>query len=277
MLGPLPDPRRGGLQDRRVPVPHVGARTPTRPRRPRSSPGCRWRRRPRASPCCSASSSSTRARRPPLGGRGGAPRRLTIVAGNLMAIPQTDAKRLLAYSGIAHIGYMLLGMAALSPDGVAMLLFYLVAYLFSNMGAFMVVEAVAAGRGLVGAPRPSAGSPSARRCSRSRCCCSCSRSGGIPFVVGFWAKLYVLLGGGPGGALRARAAGRGADGGGALLLPAGREADVHRRAGPRDAGAGAAGARPRAPGQRCSRSCCSGSTPARSLDDRAAAPPTPLF
>jgi len=38
---------------------------------------------------------------------------LTIVAGNLMAIPQQNVKRLLAYSGVAHIGYMLIGVAAL--------------------------------------------------------------------------------------------------------------------------------------------------------------------
>jgi NADH-quinone oxidoreductase subunit N len=116
---------------------------------------------------------------------------LTIVAGNLMAIPQTDAKRLLAYSGIAHIGYMLLGVAALSAHGVAMLLFYLVAYLFSNMGAFMVVEAVAQTEG-----------SSALRTFRGLAQRSPGLAlamllfllslGGIPFVVGFWAKLYIL-------------------------------------------------------------------------------------
>ncbi len=68
---------------------------------------------------------------------------ITIIAGNLMAIPQQNLKRLLAYSGIAHIGYLLVGFAAVSSDGVAMMLFYLVAYLFGNMGAFFVVEAVA--------------------------------------------------------------------------------------------------------------------------------------
>ena len=72
---------------------------------------------------------------------------ITIVAGNLMAIPQQNVKRLLAYSGIAHIGYMLVGLAAVSANGVAMMLFYLVAYLFGNMGAFLVVEAVAQSEG----------------------------------------------------------------------------------------------------------------------------------
>src|SRR6185295_15205938 len=55
---------------------------------------------------------------------------VTIVAGNLMALPQQNTKRLLAYSGIAHIGYMLVGFAAASASGMAMVLFYLVAYVF---------------------------------------------------------------------------------------------------------------------------------------------------
>jgi NADH-quinone oxidoreductase subunit N len=116
---------------------------------------------------------------------------LTIVAGNLMAIPQTDAKRLLAYSGIAHIGYMLLGVAALSPQGVAMLLFYLVAYVFSNMGAFMVVEAVAQTEGS-SALRTLRGLAQRSPVLALAMLLFLLSLGGIPFVVGFWAKLYVL-------------------------------------------------------------------------------------
>jgi NADH-quinone oxidoreductase subunit N len=116
---------------------------------------------------------------------------ITIVAGNLMAIPQTDAKRLLAYSGIAHIGYMLLGVAAFSPAGVAMVLFYLVAYLFSNMGAFMVVEAVAQSEG--SAALRSFGGLAQRSPALALAMLLFLLSlGGIPFVAGFWAKLYVF-------------------------------------------------------------------------------------
>jgi NADH-quinone oxidoreductase subunit N len=117
---------------------------------------------------------------------------MTIVTGNLMAIPQHNIKRLLAYSGIAHIGYMLIGLAALTSNGIAMVLFYLVAYLFGNMGAFFVVEVVArseqsddidAYRGLA---------------QRSPLLALAMlvfllSLGGIPFVAGFWAKLYVFL------------------------------------------------------------------------------------
>jgi NADH-quinone oxidoreductase subunit N len=116
---------------------------------------------------------------------------VTIVAGNLMALPQTDAKRLLAYSGVAHIGYMLLGVAAVSRGGVAMVLFYLVAYVFSNMGAFLVVEAVARAEG-------SSALRSFRGLARRSPVLALAMLlfllslGGIPFVVGFWAKLYVF-------------------------------------------------------------------------------------
>ena len=93
-----------------------------------------------------------------------------------MALPQQNTKRLLAYSGIAQIGYMLVGVAATSASGTAMVLFYLVAYVFGNMGAFLVVEALAQAEGSRGDRPRSAASRSARRCSRWPCCSSCSRS-----------------------------------------------------------------------------------------------------
>jgi NADH-quinone oxidoreductase subunit N len=116
---------------------------------------------------------------------------ITIIAGNLMAIPQQNIKRLLAYSGIAHIGYMLVGLAAVSADGVAMMLFYLVAYLFGNMGAFLVVEAVAQSDGSesIAAYRGLAQRSPVLALSMLLFLLSL---GGIPFVAGFWAKLYVF-------------------------------------------------------------------------------------
>ena len=174
---------------------------------------------------------------------------LTIVAGNLMAIPQTDAKRLLAYSGIAHIGYMLLGVAALSPHGVAMLLFYLVAYLFSNMGAFMVVEAVGQSEGS-SALRTFRGLAQRSPVLALVMLLFLLSLGGHSVRGGLLGQALHLLGRGPGGALRARAARRHSDRRRALLLSAGGQADVHRRAGPRDAGRGPAGAGPRAGDQR---------------------------
>jgi NADH-quinone oxidoreductase subunit N len=71
---------------------------------------------------------------------------LTLTAGNLAAITQTNTKRLLAYSSIAHVGYMLLGLVA--SDGIANrtgikgILFYLLAYTFMNLGAFAVLTSL---------------------------------------------------------------------------------------------------------------------------------------
>ena len=116
---------------------------------------------------------------------------VTIIGGNLMALPQQNTKRLLAYSGIAHIGYMLVGFAAASASGMAMVLFYLVAYVFGNMGAFLVVEAVARSE------RSESTAALRGLAQRSPLLALAMllfllSLGGIPFVAGFWAKLYVF-------------------------------------------------------------------------------------
>ncbi|HKA61011.1 MAG TPA: NADH-quinone oxidoreductase subunit N [Methylomirabilota bacterium] len=116
---------------------------------------------------------------------------VTIIGGNLMAIPQQNVKRLLAYSGVAHIGYMLVGFAAVSANGAAMMLFYLVAYLFGNMGAFLVVEAVAQAEGSEGIAAYRGLAQRSPILALSMLLFLLSL-GGIPFVAGFWAKLYVF-------------------------------------------------------------------------------------
>ena len=63
----------------------------------------------------------------------------SMVVGNLMAIAQTSMKRLLAYSGIAQAGYILIGVIAGGKSGLAAVLFYLFVYMFMNFGAFAVV------------------------------------------------------------------------------------------------------------------------------------------
>ncbi len=71
---------------------------------------------------------------------------LSLVLGNLAALAQTNLKRMLAYSSISHAGYLLLGLVAATPGAYAGMLFYLLAYLAMNMGAFGVLSAF----GLVG-------------------------------------------------------------------------------------------------------------------------------
>ena len=70
---------------------------------------------------------------------------LTMTVGNLVAVKQNNVKRLLAYSSIAHAGYMLMGFVLLSSAGIEAILFYLVVYLFMNLGAFYVVVLVGNG------------------------------------------------------------------------------------------------------------------------------------
>jgi len=64
---------------------------------------------------------------------------ITMTVGNLCALNQKNLKRMLAYSGIAHAGYMLMGLALLTNDGLRAVLFYVVVYLIMNLGAFLVV------------------------------------------------------------------------------------------------------------------------------------------
>jgi NADH-quinone oxidoreductase subunit N len=67
---------------------------------------------------------------------------LTMVAGTIAAITQNDVKRMLAYSSIAHVGFILTGVLADIPAGVSSTLFYLIAYGFSTVGAFAVVSMI---------------------------------------------------------------------------------------------------------------------------------------
>ena len=68
---------------------------------------------------------------------------VTMTLGNLCALNQQNVKRMLAYSGIAHAGYILMGLVVLNNDGLRAMLFYIVVYLFMNLGAFLVVVIVA--------------------------------------------------------------------------------------------------------------------------------------
>ena len=67
---------------------------------------------------------------------------LTILYGNLCALPQRNLKRLLAYSGIANAGYLLMGIVAQSGEGTAAILYYLAGYLFTLVAAFIIIHLV---------------------------------------------------------------------------------------------------------------------------------------
>lgn len=64
---------------------------------------------------------------------------LSMVVGNVVALAQKNIKRLLAYSTVAHVGYLLLGLIVMTDAGLSSILYYLISYLFMNLGAFAVV------------------------------------------------------------------------------------------------------------------------------------------
>jgi NADH-quinone oxidoreductase subunit N len=122
---------------------------------------------------------------------------LTMLVGNVIALAQTNIKRLLAYSSIAHAGYLLMalvpyGNQVVSKDTVASLLFYLIGYGLSTLGAWAVVIALeqAEGRGLnledyagLGRKHP--------LLAFSMLIFMLSFAG-IPLTLGFWGKFYLF-------------------------------------------------------------------------------------
>jgi NADH-quinone oxidoreductase subunit N len=67
---------------------------------------------------------------------------ITMTVGNVVALWQTSMKRMMAYSSIAHVGYMMMGFVLLNSEGIQSILFYTLIYLVMNLGAFLVVVAV---------------------------------------------------------------------------------------------------------------------------------------
>ena len=116
---------------------------------------------------------------------------VTMVLGNLFAIPQKNVKRLLGYSGIAHMGLLLLAFGISTHDGTAALLFYLLAYVFMNMGAFLVAEVV--GQGDSDDMAAWAGLNKRSPALAFAMLLFLLSLGGIPFVAGFWAKVFLFM------------------------------------------------------------------------------------
>ena len=67
---------------------------------------------------------------------------ITMLVGNISAVVQTNVKRMLAYSSIAHAGYLMMGLVSGSADGAAGILFYVTSYVFMQIGAFVIVGLV---------------------------------------------------------------------------------------------------------------------------------------
>jgi NADH-quinone oxidoreductase subunit N len=121
-----------------------------------------------------------------------------MTGANLAALTQNNLKRLLAYSSIAHVGYMLLGLiagtsTALNPDGIKGILIYLLVYTFMNLGAFAVITSLAS-RKLAGDEIDDIAGLYFRRPFEAILMLVFLLSlAGIPPLAGFWGKYFIFL------------------------------------------------------------------------------------
>jgi NADH-quinone oxidoreductase subunit N len=123
---------------------------------------------------------------------------LTMLYGNVVALLQTDIKRLLAYSSIAHAGYIMIGFIQISSVSTQAVLFYLISYILMQLGAFIVI-------GIVESKNDETGNTSLRNNIESYKGLGKTSPGlasllsvfllslaGIPPLAGFWGKYYIF-------------------------------------------------------------------------------------
>ncbi|MZP29119.1 NADH-quinone oxidoreductase subunit NuoN [Heliobacterium undosum] len=116
---------------------------------------------------------------------------VTMVIGNVVAIPQTNIKRMLAYSSVAQAGYLLVGLMSTDAPGVKGILFYAMLYVVANMGAFAVATVV--GRAIGSDEIPDyAGLSQRQPLLASVMTISLLSLAGIPPLAGFVGKLYLF-------------------------------------------------------------------------------------
>ena len=121
---------------------------------------------------------------------------LTMVVGNLLALPQRNLKRMLAYSSVAHAGYLLLGLIAAGRSGdsagSSAVLFYLGAYAFMNIGAFGVLVWIRDRRRFSYTLDEMAGLGRTMPWAAIAMTLFMVSLTGIPPTVGFWGKFYLF-------------------------------------------------------------------------------------
>ncbi|EKE02333.1 MAG: hypothetical protein ACD_20C00399G0018 [uncultured bacterium] len=116
---------------------------------------------------------------------------LTMTIGNLIAINQSNIKRLMAYSSIAQAGYILVGLAIATQAGVSSMIFYLIAYLFTNFGTWTAIEMHInhTGKDSIEAFNGLAFKQPLLAAGLTICLLSLA---GIPITAGFFAKFYLF-------------------------------------------------------------------------------------
>ncbi|HEY4756371.1 MAG TPA: NADH-quinone oxidoreductase subunit N [Ignavibacteriaceae bacterium] len=118
---------------------------------------------------------------------------LSMLFGSIVAIAQEDIKRMLAYSSIAHAGYLTIGLAAGNQDGVAGIIFYLAAYTFMNLGAFGIVAMIEGEEESNLTISSYAGLSSRKPLLAALLALFMFSLAGIPPFAGFFGKYYVFI------------------------------------------------------------------------------------
>ncbi|HSA06110.1 MAG TPA: NADH-quinone oxidoreductase subunit NuoN [Candidatus Gastranaerophilales bacterium] len=116
---------------------------------------------------------------------------ITMTVGNLMALDQQNIRRLLAYSSIAHAGYILLGLAIMTNDGITAIIFYLITYLFMNFGVWAGIELFALATGKDNIDDLNGLAYKHRYFAFGLVICILSLAG-IPITAGFFSKFYLF-------------------------------------------------------------------------------------
>jgi NADH-quinone oxidoreductase subunit N len=126
---------------------------------------------------------------------------LTMTLGNTMALWQNNLRRLMAYSSIAHAGYLLIGLAAAlamginatsSWDGIAALVFYLCVYMAATLGTFAMLEFLGGPQRRLESVEELAGLGRSRPACAAMIAVFMFSLTGIPPMAGFWGKLYLF-------------------------------------------------------------------------------------
>ncbi|MGK9367953.1 NADH-quinone oxidoreductase subunit N [Melioribacter sp. Ez-97] len=119
---------------------------------------------------------------------------LSMVAGSIIALSQSNLKRLLAYSSIAHAGYMSIGLAANNVESISGIIFYLAAYTFMNIGAFAIISVIEGESDTNLDIDTYAGLNSRSPFLAAVMSLFMFALAGIPPLAGFFGKYYVFLG-----------------------------------------------------------------------------------